>query len=30
MRLAAAQAIARVIPEHELHPGYIIRSVFNR
>jgi malate dehydrogenase (oxaloacetate-decarboxylating) len=29
MKLAAAQAIARVIPEHELHPDYIIPSVFN-
>jgi malate dehydrogenase (oxaloacetate-decarboxylating) len=30
MKLAAAHAIARVIPEHELHPNYIIPSVFNR
>jgi malate dehydrogenase (oxaloacetate-decarboxylating) len=30
MKLAAAQAIARVIPEEELHPDYIIASVFNR
>jgi malate dehydrogenase (oxaloacetate-decarboxylating) len=30
MKLAAAQAIARVIPEDELHPDYIIPSVFNR
>ena len=30
MKLAAAQAIARVIPKHELHPDYIIPSVFNR
>jgi malate dehydrogenase (oxaloacetate-decarboxylating) len=30
MKLAAAHAIARVIPEDELHPDYIIPSVFNR
>jgi malate dehydrogenase (oxaloacetate-decarboxylating) len=30
MKLAAAQAIAGVIPEDELHPDYIIASVFNR
>ena len=30
MKLAAAQAIARVIPEEDLHPDYIIPSVFNR
>jgi malate dehydrogenase (oxaloacetate-decarboxylating) len=30
MKLAAAHAIARVIPEAELHPEYIIPSVFNR
>jgi malate dehydrogenase (oxaloacetate-decarboxylating) len=30
MKLAAAQAIAGVIPEEELHPDYIIPSVFNR
>ena len=30
MKLAAAQAIAAVIPEDELHPDYIIPSVFNR
>jgi malate dehydrogenase (oxaloacetate-decarboxylating) len=30
MKLAAAQAIARVIPADELHPDYIIPSVFNR
>lgn len=30
MKLAAAQAIANVIPEHELLPDYIIPSVFNR
>jgi malate dehydrogenase (oxaloacetate-decarboxylating) len=30
MKLAAAQAIAGVIPEDELHPDYIIPSVFNR
>jgi malate dehydrogenase (oxaloacetate-decarboxylating) len=30
MKLAAAQAIARVIPEDELLPDYIIPSVFNR
>jgi malate dehydrogenase (oxaloacetate-decarboxylating) len=30
MKLAAAQAIARVIPAEELHPDYIIPSVFNR
>jgi malate dehydrogenase (oxaloacetate-decarboxylating) len=30
MKLAAAHAIARVIPEDELHLDYIIPSVFNR
>ncbi len=30
MKLAAAQAIAQVIPADELHPDYIIPSVFNR
>jgi malate dehydrogenase (oxaloacetate-decarboxylating) len=30
MKLAAAHAIARVIPKAELHPDYIIPSVFNR
>jgi malate dehydrogenase (oxaloacetate-decarboxylating) len=30
MKLAAAQAIAHVIPDDELHPDYIIPSVFNR
>jgi malate dehydrogenase (oxaloacetate-decarboxylating) len=30
MKLAAAHAIARVIPNEELHPDYIIPSVFNR
>jgi malate dehydrogenase (oxaloacetate-decarboxylating) len=30
MKLAAAQAIARVIPADELHPDYIVPSVFNR
>ena len=30
MKLAAAEAIARVIPEEELHADYIIPSVFNR
>jgi malate dehydrogenase (oxaloacetate-decarboxylating) len=30
MKLAAAQAIASVIPTEELHPDYIIPSVFNR
>jgi malate dehydrogenase (oxaloacetate-decarboxylating) len=30
MKLAAAHAIASVIPEDELHPDYIIPSVFNR
>src|SRR3954449_11516000 len=30
MKLAAAQAIAGVIPAEELHPEYIIPSVFNR
>ena len=30
MKLAAAQAIAKVIPEEDLHPDYIIPSVFNR
>jgi len=30
MKLAAAQAIAAVIPEDELHAEYVIPSVFNR
>jgi malate dehydrogenase (oxaloacetate-decarboxylating) len=30
MKLAAAHAIARVIPVDELHRDYIIPSVFNR
>ena len=30
MKLAAAQAIAKVIPADELHPDYVIPSVFNR
>ena len=30
MKIAAAHAIARVIPEQELHADYIIPSVFNR
>jgi malate dehydrogenase (oxaloacetate-decarboxylating) len=30
MKLAAAQAIARVIPDDELHADYIVPSVFNR
>ncbi len=30
MKLAAAHAIASVIPEEELHPDYIVPSVFNR
>jgi malate dehydrogenase (oxaloacetate-decarboxylating) len=30
MKLAAARAIAGVIPEQELHPEYIVPSVFNR
>jgi malate dehydrogenase (oxaloacetate-decarboxylating) len=30
MKLAAAHAIARVIPEEELLPDYIVPSVFNR
>ena len=30
MKLAAADAIARVIPAEELHADYIIPSVFNR
>jgi malate dehydrogenase (oxaloacetate-decarboxylating) len=30
MKLAAAHAIARVIPDEELHADYIIPSVFNR
>jgi malate dehydrogenase (oxaloacetate-decarboxylating) len=30
MKLAAAHAIARVIPQEELHADYIIPSVFNR
>jgi malate dehydrogenase (oxaloacetate-decarboxylating) len=30
MKLAAAHAIARVIPEQELHADYVIPSVFNR
>jgi malate dehydrogenase (oxaloacetate-decarboxylating) len=30
MKLAAAHAIARVIPDNELHADYIVPSVFNR
>ncbi len=30
MKLAAANAIARTIADHELHPDYIIPSVFDR
>jgi malate dehydrogenase (oxaloacetate-decarboxylating) len=30
MKLAAAQAIAKAIPEDVLHPDYVIPSVFNR
>jgi malate dehydrogenase (oxaloacetate-decarboxylating) len=30
MKLAAARAIAAVIPEHDLGPEYIVPSVFNR
>jgi malate dehydrogenase (oxaloacetate-decarboxylating) len=30
MKLAAAQAIAKVIPEEDLHADYVIPSVFNR
>jgi len=30
MKLAAAHAIAGIIPEDQLHPDYIIPSVFNR
>jgi hypothetical protein len=30
IELAAAQAIARVIPDDELHADYIVPSVFNR
>jgi malate dehydrogenase (oxaloacetate-decarboxylating) len=30
MKVAAAEAIASVIPDDELHPDYIIPSVFNR
>ena len=30
MKLAAAQAIAKVIPADELHADYVIPSVFNR
>jgi malate dehydrogenase (oxaloacetate-decarboxylating) len=30
MKTAAARAIAGVIPEEELHPDYIVPSVFNR
>ncbi|HYZ29152.1 MAG TPA: malic enzyme-like NAD(P)-binding protein, partial [Thermoleophilaceae bacterium] len=30
MKLAAAHAIARTIPEEELHADYIVPSVFNR
>lgn len=29
MKLAAAEAIASVVEEHELHEGYIIPSIFN-
>ena len=30
MKLAAAEAIAKVIPDDELHADYIVPSVFNR
>jgi malate dehydrogenase (oxaloacetate-decarboxylating) len=30
MKLAAADAIARSVPEHELAPSYIVPSVFNK
>ena len=30
MKPAAAQAIATVIPDDELHPDYIVAGVFNR
>jgi malate dehydrogenase (oxaloacetate-decarboxylating) len=30
MKVAAARAIASVVTEEELHPNYIIPSVFNR
>jgi malate dehydrogenase (oxaloacetate-decarboxylating) len=30
MKAAAARAIARVIPAEDLHPEYIVPSVFNR
>ena len=30
MKLAAAEAIAAAVPEHELSPGYIVPSVFNK
>ena len=30
MKLAAAEAIASAVPDHELSPGYIVPSVFNR
>ena len=30
MKLAAAQAIAEIIADDELHPDYIIPSVFDR
>jgi malate dehydrogenase (oxaloacetate-decarboxylating) len=30
MKLAAAEAIASAVPEHELGPDYIVPSVFNR
>jgi malate dehydrogenase (oxaloacetate-decarboxylating) len=30
MKLAAAQAIAAVVGDDELHPEYIVPSVFNR
>jgi malate dehydrogenase (oxaloacetate-decarboxylating) len=30
MKLAAADAIARAVPEDELSAGYIVPSVFNR
>jgi malate dehydrogenase (oxaloacetate-decarboxylating) len=30
MKLAAADAIARAVPESEISPGYIVPSVFNK
>jgi malate dehydrogenase (oxaloacetate-decarboxylating) len=30
MKMAAARAIADIIPEHELHPEYIVPSVFDK